>query len=175
MVKLKHAMTFLFYFFLLTSGWGEIFQMGWTCNKDLNYKSCSLTGNCASRETFEFRVKSTRTNFTGNFHMNFTWKGFPVKLVWKSCELSHEFHVKLFHLNSLHTNFTWISDETSRKNHMKLFSREAQLAVLCIKKLKIMQNGQLKTVSLLFRRTWCILPSNTIMFALVDNVTIFSS
>lgn len=110
--------------------------------------------------------------------LNFVWRALArisrEIFTWISRERDFPLNLCENHV-SFHMNFTWISDETSRKNHMKLFSREAQLAVLCIKKLKIMQNGQLKTVSLLFRRTWCILPSNTIMFALVDNVTIFSS
>lgn len=88
-------------------------------------------------------------NFTWNshelIHMNFTWKGFHVKIVWKSCEFSHEFHVKMFHVKftwnnsrdfhftrisrGFHVNFTWKLTWNSREALFTWISREAQLAV----------------------------------------------
>lgn len=159
MVKLKQWL--IFFFFSWLRGGEEYFKEAWLATKTWIIKRVlsqaivphvKFTWNFCVILVWRALARISREIF----HMNFMWKGFPVKTVWKSCELSHEFYVKLLYVNSLHTNSTWFSDETSRKNHMKLFSREAQLAVLCIKKYKIMQNGQLKTVSLLFRRTSCL-------------------
>lgn len=80
---------------------------------------------------YNVQYKCTRIS-RENFHINCTWKEFHVKIVWKSCDLSHEIHVKLF---PLHTNFTLILDKTSPEIHVKLFSCEFHLShnLLCKK------------------------------------------
>lgn len=85
-----------FLFFLLTSGWGGIFQRGLTCNKDLNYKTCSLTSYCASREIFTWYWCEEHSH---EFHVKF--------FTWISCE--RDFPLKLCENHvSFHMNFTWI-------------------------------------------------------------------
>lgn len=85
--------------------------------------------------------KSSHTNFTWNSHKsihNFPCKRFHVKIVWKSCEFSHEIHVIFYvkshekcHVNftshEFHMNVVWILHETSPEIHVKLFSRECHV------------------------------------------------
>lgn len=61
-----------------------------------NFASCENLRSLHVKYSHEIRVKNALSRVSSkNDNMNFTWKGFYVNIVWKSCELSHEFQVKL--------------------------------------------------------------------------------
>lgn len=107
MVKLKQWL--IFFFFSWLRGGEEYFKEAWLATKTWIIKrvlSQAIVPHV--KFTWNFYVilvwRALARISREIFHMNFMWKGFPVKTVWKSCELSHEFYVKLLHVNSLHTN-----------------------------------------------------------------------
>lgn len=112
-------------------------------SKIINKLPLLFTGNLASRKNhvhimwnareifmWNWCEKSTHTNSREIFQMNFAWKGFHFKTVWKSGELSYEFHLKFkwkIHMNLTLHEFRVFLDESTRRITWNSFLRKVHV------------------------------------------------